>query len=327
MKIIFSSINSNIKHFLHQELQYLIDIIFKNPNINIDVYIHTYISNEWQYRWHKGIFNVLEKTNSFIKIIYTDDVINKDDLFVIEPASPMIIDIQYIKYLQKIVFEYYKIPHGINIPTYKVLYTRKNDTDRRHLLNTECLKDNFNLIIDSLNISFEEQVHLFSKMSHFVSVESGAHFVNIMFMQPSSKVMNILTRTDFSTIDNRKENYDSWQLRFGTSILISEFNINTKALQRIKCNDGAACGDFDMHNHVCVDERLKSEIVIWLKPKTELIIQHPGYHGFFSYCSMALMQIINYYYNNNSLPENVDMSKIFTMFKNNDNIDISGLFF
>ena len=57
-----------------------------------------------------------------------------------------------------------------------------------------------------------------------------------------------------------------------------------------------------------------------------LQISHPGDHGFFSYCSVALLQIVDYYYKNKQLPEYVDMSQIFTMFKINNN-DISHVFF
>ena len=58
-----------------------------------------------------------------------------------------------------------------------------------------------------------------------------------------------------------------------------------------------------------------------------LIIKHPGYHGFFSYCSVALYQIINYNNNNKKLPDIVSMKEIFTMFKNNEDDDISENFF
>jgi len=58
-----------------------------------------------------------------------------------------------------------------------------------------------------------------------------------------------------------------------------------------------------------------------------LEIKHRGYHGFFSYCSVSLEQIIKYYNNNNELPDIVDMSKIFTFFKQDENIDISYIFF
>jgi hypothetical protein len=58
-----------------------------------------------------------------------------------------------------------------------------------------------------------------------------------------------------------------------------------------------------------------------------LKLTHPGYHGFFSYCSIALIQILNYFNNNNKLPENIDMSELFTFFKLDETQDISNIFF
>ena len=58
-----------------------------------------------------------------------------------------------------------------------------------------------------------------------------------------------------------------------------------------------------------------------------LVIIHEGSHGFFSYCSVALMQIIKYITDNKFSPNYIDMSKIFTTFKNFDNDDISKIFF
>ncbi len=230
--------------------------------MDIYIIIPNYIFEDNIYRWHKGILNILIENKKLIKI---DTITNTSDIIEIYPKSPMIIDIKYIEYLRSLVFEYYKIPFNINLPSFKVLYTRIQDTSRRHVLNYEIVKDNFDLIIHSLNISFEEQVKLFSKITHFVSVELGAHSVNIMFMQPNSRVMNILTRTNFTDIDKRPENYDSWQMRFGTYKLIKEFNINTKASQRIRCSDGAACGDHDMHDHIYIDDELKFNILNFLK--------------------------------------------------------------
>lgn len=323
MRIAFSSINSNIGHFLHQELQYLLDFLLKD--ISVELLLPEYIKIDKRFQWHYGIFNVLQSKNT--NFITVSEFENDENIHIIHPGSPQLINISYIKYLQKIVFEYYNVDIREKNDTYKVLYTRTGDTDRRHILNSESVKDQFDLIIDNLTLPFEDQIKLFSKVTHFVSVESGAHFVNIMFMKPNTRVMNILTRTDFSTIDNRKENYDSWQLRFGTYIFVNEFNVDYKAEARIPCSNGAASGDHDMHDHVLIDEKLKDNILTWLNKDETLTISHPGYHGFFSYCSVALEQIIKYVYHNKRFPKYVDMSKIFTRFKTDENLDISSYFF
>jgi len=58
-----------------------------------------------------------------------------------------------------------------------------------------------------------------------------------------------------------------------------------------------------------------------------LVINHEGTHGFFSYCSVALIQIVKYIIDNKFGPDDIDMSKIFTTFKKIDNDDISKIFF
>jgi len=327
MLLSFHTINSNIGHFLHQELQYLLDIIFKNPNEEHVLLLHPSISTSLTYRWHYSILNILSIKHPKFKLKLDDTNIENQKIY---PGNPKIIDIEYIKYLQKIVFDYYNIDYNIEFPEYKVLYTRIEDTDRRHLLNSECLKDQFDLIINSLNMSFEEQVRLFNKTTHFVSSESGAHFVNIMFMQPYARVKNILTRTDFRDIDNREEHYDSWQLRFGTYVLIKEFNIESNGLIRVSCSNSAASGDHDFHDHIFIDEKLNQEISVWLYNTkiNKLVIQHPGgNHGFFSYCSVCLYKIIQNFVSNKKLPDYVDMSQIFCTFKKDYSDDISYFFF
>lgn len=60
-----------------------------------------------------------------------------------------------------------------------------------------------------------------------------------------------------------------------------------------------------------------------------LNIIHPfgDYNGFFSNCSVKLESIIKYYNNHNSLPKNVDSSKLFYMYKKNKLDDITYHFF
>ena len=159
--------NPNIGHFLHEEFQYAIDIIFKNNDKNIEIYVPDYIISSNLYRWHFGILKILSEKNKNIQLIY--NIENKDNIININPGYQMIINLDYIRYLRKNVLEYYNILDNNIIPKYKVLYTRINDTNRRHILNYEVLQNDFDLIIHSLNISFEDKVRLFNKTTHFVS--------------------------------------------------------------------------------------------------------------------------------------------------------------
>ena len=60
--------------------------------------------------------------------------------------------------------------------------------------------------------------------------------------------------------------------------------------------------------------------------KINLYVNHPGNHGFFSYCTVALNQICIYITQNKKLPI-VSKKKLFTTFKNNHYDDISEIFF
>jgi hypothetical protein len=323
MKVRIENINPNIGHFLHQQLQYLIHLLFTQKD-SIILFLPPYITMQNEYRWHYGILSVMEKKNDKFSLLITEEK-EKDVDRIISPGHPMIIDLSYITYLRDITFSFFSIDINEKNKKNYVLYTRQGDTNRRHILNSEAIKDHFDTVLISMNMSFEEQVKCFSKMTHFVSVESGAHFVNIMFMKPNSRVMNILTRTEF--LDDRKESYDSWQVRFGTSSLIEEFNFYSKSVTRQPCSDGASCGDHDMHDHVVVDDKLKKDILIFLYKDRYVVVRHPGYHGFFSYCNMALIQLMRYFSQRRVLPLYLDMSEMFTFFKTDEGKDISSLFF
>ena len=60
--------------------------------------------------------------------------------------------------------------------------------------------------------SFEEQVKIFMKTSHFVTTE-GAHLTNIIFMNKNAQILDICNT------------YNSWQKMFGTSNLIKHFEL------------------------------------------------------------------------------------------------------
>lgn len=249
---------SNIGHFLYQSLSLLMDIINNTTN-NIILVIPQHINSNFQTRWHNGILKILESNTDNFSIQIKDNIrhVNTD---IIKPQHPNKINVNNLQKLRDFTYKYYNIPYTLNV-SYKILYTRIQDTYRRHLYGFEKVKANFDLIIHSLNVGFEEQVKLFSNCSHFVSVESGAHFSNVIFMPPESKIMNILTRTDFSSLNDRTEGYDSWQVRFGGAELIKEFNIQTKATSRIVCNLEE---DHDMHDHVMIDDKLKEAILLFL---------------------------------------------------------------
>jgi capsular polysaccharide biosynthesis protein len=111
--------------------------------------------------------------------------------------------------LKEIISKKYNINYDNN---HKVLYGR-SDCNSRKLLNTNNIINKFDLIIDDMSkLSFEEQVKIFMKTSHFVTTE-GAHLTNIIFMNKNAQILDICNT------------YNSWQKMFGTSNLIKHFEL------------------------------------------------------------------------------------------------------
>ena len=82
--------------------------------------------------------------------------------------------------------------------------------------------------------TFEEQVRLFHKTTHFITIE-GAHLTNILFMNHNSKILI------FSPVRN------SWQEMFGTSKIVSYLEIITTG------------GDF--HSDIYFNNSIKNKIL------------------------------------------------------------------
>jgi len=251
---------SNIAHFLYQSLSLLMDIINNTTN-NIILLVPQHIISNFQTRWHSGILKILESNIDNFSLQIKDNS-RHVNTYIIKPQCPSKINVNNLKKLREFTMKYYNISYPLNI-SYKILLTRIQDigVSRRHVYGFEKVKDHFDLIIHSLNISFEEQVKLFSKCSHFVSVEGSSHFSNSIFMPSESKIMSICTRTDFSSLNDRTVNYDSWQLRFGGAELVKEFNVQTKATTRVACNTEQ---DHDMNDHIMIDDKLKEAIILFL---------------------------------------------------------------
>jgi len=119
---------------------------------------------------------------------------------------------EVIQIIRTSVFNCYKLEEkNIDRPSYKVLYFR-DDASRRKMMNhNNDLNHLFDeIIVDMGSKTFEEQVRLFHKTTHFVTCE-GAHLTNIIFMNINTKILV------FSPIKN------SWQEMFGTSRCVKHF--------------------------------------------------------------------------------------------------------
>jgi len=190
---------NNIGHFFHENLFYAIDSFLKNKNIKW--ILHSKLT-EWELKFtllcakHLDIpCEFSDLTNHRSGLDY--DIKKNDNFYIIMDMIQDIVNLEY--------------PNtGFN-KNYKVLYFR-NDAQRRKMIGYENNLDLYfdEIIYDFNSMSFEKQVQLFMKCSHFVTIE-GAHLTNIIFMNKDAKVL------DISPCEN------SWQLMFGTSYCVNTF--------------------------------------------------------------------------------------------------------
>jgi hypothetical protein len=139
----------------------------------------------------------------------------------------------YMNIIQTIIKK--EFPDVVYNSNYKVLYLR-DDTNRRRLIGYNHQLDSYfdEIIYDFNNMSFETQVRLFMKCSHFVTIE-GATLTNVIFMNKNAKVF------DITPLQN------SWQYMFGTYICISKLQLYDTGLSH-----------FSMDSQY--DEKMENEI-------------------------------------------------------------------
>tara|TARA_B100000925_G_scaffold291113_1_gene278100 strand:- start:367 stop:1080 length:714 start_codon:yes stop_codon:yes gene_type:complete len=145
---------------------------------------------------------------------------------------------QVMEIIRTSVFSKYNIKENSNRTVYKVLYFR-DDASRRKMLNyNNDLNHMFDEIIVNMGSkTFEEQIKLFNKATHFVTIE-GAHMTNIIFMNLNTKILI------FSPIKN------NWQQMFGTSKFVNYFEIKTTG------------GDFN--SNIDYNDNIKNNIIKFL---------------------------------------------------------------
>lgn len=217
----------NIGHFFHENLFYALDSYLHNKNI-IWV-LHTNLT-EWELQ-----FTTL--CIKHLKISYTFH-----NLTNYRTGLPYVINLSpnfniILQLIQEIIKKEY--PDTKFNGNYKVLYFR-NDASRRKMLG---YKGNIDIYFDEIvndmsSLSFEKQVKLFMKCSHFVTIE-GAHLTNIIFMNKKAKVL------DISPTNN------SWQLMFGTSQCVDVFHNFILNLDNFNSN-------------IQYDEKIENEIKLFL---------------------------------------------------------------
>lgn len=221
----------NIAHFLHE-------IIFQGIAKYIDDNSIKWILDndlsDWEYNItmcvieHLHINFEINNTGIDTQFIKNDRNIKNHKYFQ-----------QVMEIIRTSVFNKYNIKENSNRTSYKVLYFR-DDASRRKMLN---YNNNLNHMFDEIIVNmgsktFEEQIKLFNKATHFVTIE-GAHITNIIFMNLNTKILV------FSPIIN------SWPKMFGTSKFVNHLEIKTTG------------GNF--HSNIEYNDHIKNNIINFLK--------------------------------------------------------------
>jgi hypothetical protein len=193
--------NTNIAHFFHERLFYGLYAYLKNKNIR-------WILDKNLPPWGLNVtLMCADKLN--IPVTYEEFVNHQ-----LYPHGDADIkknpNWQYVLELVKRI-AHSTHPDVVFTPAYKVLYFR-NDADRRKMVGyTGQLDKYFDRVVYDFNtMSADEQMRLFMKCSHFVTIE-GAATTNIIFMNEAAK-MFVISNTD-----------NSWQMMFGTGSRIHSF--------------------------------------------------------------------------------------------------------
>ena len=192
--------NNNIAHDFHE---LIFHIIFHFQKLSID-HIKSlnllFILNDKMIDWSKYIITMICDYYN-IKIKYTPHYVQRFPISIgyKQPGYRYLRDIKkYRNYLDCIQFlnELANKTIGQDIEQikdkkWKVLYTR-SDCNKRQLLNYQLVIPLFDQVIENMNIDAEEQIKIFQKATHFVTV-GGANLTNIIFMNKSAKVLDIFT--------------------------------------------------------------------------------------------------------------------------------------
>jgi len=102
-----------------------------------------------------------------------------------------------------------------------------------------------------MNIDIEEQIKIFRRATHFVTI-GGANLINIIFMNKDAKVLDIYIAE-----------IKSWAVRYGTHKCIKSYRF-IKADQ-YKINTNFKSGKFSSqasNNHIIINDNLINKIKI-----------------------------------------------------------------
>lgn len=221
---------TNIAHFFHEFLFYAINayIIDNTTEFILDTKL-----SEWELK-----FCLLISKHLNIKVSYLDFYYDPSEILPPKNIKKNPNFNTVISLIKDIIKKEYKIEYTGD---YKVLYFR-DDCPRRKMIkyNNEINHLFDEVITDMTKLLFEEQVQLFMKCSHFVTIE-GAQLTNILFMNYNSKIYNI------STKDN------CWTKLFGLETCINSGNFYMTIIDSVEFN-----------SNIEYNKNIENNIIMWL---------------------------------------------------------------
>jgi len=185
---------TNIAHFFHEIVFHAIAAYLKDNSV---IFVLDTALSEWESKFMHLLIKHLNIAHEYATLHYdTNNACLERNI----QALPHFTEIMAL--IRKIVCD--EFPDITYTGNYKVLYLRDECPRRKMLGYNGELNHYFDEVITDMSaLTFEQQVKLFMKCSHFITIE-GAQLTNIIFMNKDATIYSI------STTNN------CWTLIFGT---------------------------------------------------------------------------------------------------------------
>lgn len=222
--------NPNINHFFHEILFYGINEFLNNDKEVLFV-LDTKLAN-WEHE-----FTLFLCRSLGINYIYSENV----PKYI--PGQNGNWDILKHPNFHNVIDTIRSVVVHDSSPKSKVLYFRNTEI-RRKMINYNGELDHLfdEIIYDMSKLTFDDQVKLFNRCSHLVTID-GACLANTIFMRHEAKIFCIHPRNI----------YDCWPIKFGLSRCINPGNFVNYS-----------CGLTDFNSDITFDDDIKNKITEFL---------------------------------------------------------------
>ena len=249
--------SQNIAHDFHELIFHILLHFIHRPKLFLENI--TFRINNKMMLWTKYLINLICDDLS-IKTVFTDEIIGtfprtigytRNGYAPLRRIKKYRNFMNYIDYINNLALKKTGLEKRGNNYKYTVLHTRKECSNRR-LLNCDAIKQHFDLVIDDMNIDIEDQIKIYQKATHIVTV-SGAQLTNIIFMEKNAKVMDIYNHQ-----------MKCWATRYGTSLCINNYvPVQTNSYKIIEGMNKHKSTSLEVSD-IVVDDILKDKIIEFL---------------------------------------------------------------